>query len=139
MEENQSLFELEVDNPTASEMNEMARWSKLLGIIIFILAALVFAALLLSWNEIAASLQAGVADNNASMTATVLIILIGVAAVVVGTMVFFLVRAANRIRTGIRLRNQAMFNGGLADMKTYFIIYGIISVISLIGSLLSFI
>jgi hypothetical protein len=50
---------------------------------------------------------------------------------------WFIIRGAGRIRAAIRHKDQLLFNNGLADLKTFFIIYGVVSILSLLSNLVS--
>ncbi|MGZ8553314.1 MAG: hypothetical protein ACXWV8_07910, partial [Chitinophagaceae bacterium] len=68
-----------------------------------------------------------------AVVAAVLLLL----AVVLGIMSWFLIWGAGRIKSALRMKDQLLFNNGLSDLKTFFIIYGVISIIGLLASLIS--
>lgn len=137
MERNQSLFDLEVEHATEEELLETARWQRMLGILIVISAFLVLLILLAGWERIAALVDetfAPAGSQAAMIFAAVVLLLVATVAVI---MAVLLVRGAARIKTAIRTKEQEVFNSGLADLKTFFIIYGVISIIGLLGNLVA--
>lgn len=137
MEEKQDLFEFKVDNMMAQELNETSRWTRLFSILVFIICALVLLVLLVSGSNIAEAFSAEMGSGNGQAIFITVLAVVVLVMVVVGIMMFILLRAANRIREGIRQKNQDMFNRGLSDMKTYFAIFGVISILGLFFNLLS--
>lgn len=140
MEDNQSLLELKVDTEAASNLTEACRWGKLLAILALIafglisIIVLAFQGLLIEQFFAIDSIQG---DNN-SFIAAGLIAAFVIIGVIVGVLLSFLLKATNRIRTGIQNKDQLLFNQGLASLKNYFMLYGILSVIGLVFTLFSF-
>lgn len=137
MEENQDLFNSGVDQVTAQELNETSRWARLLSIIIFSLCGVVLLAMFVASGQIQDSMSTQLGSGNGSTAYTFVVIIVVVAIAIVSLMMFFLLRAANSIRSGLRLKDQALFNRGLSDMKVYFAIVGVFSILGLLGNLLS--
>jgi hypothetical protein len=139
MEENQSLFEFELDHPTAEEFIDTARWSKMFGIMILSLTGLAVLFMLLAWGKISELFGSlfGMAGSDGQMAMVMVGVVVLLFAAVAGVLGFLVVRAANRIRAAIRLKDQGLFNSGLSDLKISFIIYGIISILSLLANLFS--
>lgn len=137
MDERQDLFDFGVDNMTAQELNDMSRWSRLLSILIFSLCGIVLLVLLLAGGKITDGLSQEIGSDEGASMFIVILVAVVIAIVVVSIMMYFLMRAANRIRAGIRLKDQSLFNKGLGDMKTYFTIFGVLSILGLIGNLTS--
>lgn len=140
MDQNTSLFEFEVDQPIAIEMTEMAKWAKLFGIIILSLIGLSVLLLVTSWSKIeAAFLYLWVTDSSSSSMLVVVIAICAILAIIAITMVFFLIRGANRIKNALQQRDQSVFNAGLGDIKAFFIFYGVIAILGLLSNLSSLI
>jgi hypothetical protein len=138
MDENQSLFELEVDPITAEELLDTARWQKMFGTVMLIIVALVLMAFVFAWNKIAILIDESLTGGEESKAAmTILVGVVILIAAVLGTMGWFIIRGAGRIRAAIRHKDQLLFNNGLADLKTFFIIYGVVSILSLLSNLVS--
>ena|SRR5688572_5537060 len=136
MEEQQSLFEFNVDKNTGNEFIELSRWSKLFAIILISLVGIAILTIGLVWNQFATTFteESGASSSVLAVSLTIMglvILCIG------GIMMFFLLRGANRIRKGITTRDQFMFSSGLGDIKTYFAFLGVFSILSLLSSLIT--
>lgn len=138
MEEEKQLFELEVDHLNVDELMETSRWQRMLGMVIVLSMALLLVALLVGWKQISSLVgeSMGTEGSQAAM-AFIVVILLLVAAVAV-IMAGLLIRGATRMKTALRTKEQALFNDGLSDLKIFFIIYGVISILGLLGTLGSF-
>jgi hypothetical protein len=64
---------------------------------------------------------------------TVIIIVVGV----VCLLMYFLFRGSTLVRKGIETKSQETFNSGLAALKAYFTMYGILAIIGLISNIVS--
>ena len=134
MEEQQSIFEFNVDENSGKELVELSRWSKLFGILVLSMIGVAVFAVSFVWNKLADTFSEETGSNSAVLAVTLAItgfIIIAIA----GIMMFFLIRSANRIRQGITSRDQFVFNSGLNDMKTYFAFLGVFGILSLLSSL----
>jgi hypothetical protein len=138
MEENQSLLDLQVDRDAASNLLEVSRWGKLLGLLISIGFGLFLILMVVLWGRFSSALfTRDEADSaNAQMVRIVFIIVFLIIGVVLGIMMSFLIKGANRIRAGIQNRDQLLFNSGLNSIKNYFAMYGVIALIGLFFELL---
>ena len=139
MEENQSLLELEVDKDAANNLTEVSRWGKFLGFLVCIGLGLIFLLIIFLWNKMEPILIPREDPDALSVTATriMLIIVFLGAAAVIGILMSFLIKGANRIRLGIQNRDQLLFNSGLNSLKNYFMMYGILTLIGIFLSLLA--
>lgn len=137
MDENQPLFELEVDHITSEELLDTSRWQKMFGVILLTIIGLVLLAFLIGWNKIAVTVNEAIADESGRVAMLVVAGIILVGAAILGTMSWFLIRGAGRVKTALRTKEQLLFNNGLSDLKTFFIIYGVLSILGLLGNLIS--
>src|SRR5688572_12242474 len=138
MDENQSLFELEVDQIASEELLDTARWQKMSGILMLSIVGLVLLTFFLGWNRIAGLVDEAIAGEGSQAAMAVIIVVLLLAGLVIGIMSWLLIRGAGRIKTAIRNKDQLLFNNGLSDLKTFFIIYGVISILGLLGNIFSF-
>jgi hypothetical protein len=139
MEENQSLLELQVDQDATASLTEISRWGKLLGLLAVIGFGLLFVFVLIFSGRLAGYMVLK-EDTAATDVAYFRIgIFIGFAFVgaILIVLMSFLIRGANRIRLGIRNKDQLLFNSGLASLKNYFTMYGVLVLIALFFSLLA--
>ena len=137
MEDQQSLFEFNVDEASANEIVEMTRWSKLFAILLSCVLVIVLSFFIMASGKLSAELTQQMGDEKSIFLGFVYVVVILILAVA-GIMMFFLLRSANRIRNGLYQHDQLLFNSGLNDLKIYFIFMGVISILSLCSSLLAF-
>lgn len=141
MEENQSLLDLEVDNEASANLMEVSRWSKFLGTIVLVgigVIALVFAFL---WNKIGALISSAddMPDGAENVAKVMIVIVLLIVGTIVAVLMSFLLKGANRIRYGIANKDQVMFNSGLANLKNFFVMSGILGIIQIFFALIGLI
>ena len=136
MEDQQSLFEFNVDEASANEIVEMTRWTKLFAILLGCVLVVVLMIFIIASGKLTSELTEQMGDEKSIFIGFLYVMIILVLAVA-GIMLFFLLRASNRIRNGLYRHDQLLFNSGLNDLKIYFIFVGVISILSLCSSLLT--
>jgi succinate dehydrogenase/fumarate reductase cytochrome b subunit len=138
MQEDQSIPDLKVDEETTVNLTEVSRWAKFMGVLVLVAIGLVFLMCGFLWNRIPIFFSSARADTELSnqVKISLLIFLILVAGVL-GVLMYFLIKGANCIRAGLRNRDQYLFTIGLGYLRNYFIMYGVISIISLLFNLIS--
>lgn len=138
MEENQSLLELQVDKEAANNLIEFSRWAKLLGLLVIIGFGLLFILMIFLWGRFATLFPNETTDKPSDDLARIgVIVILLIVGVIVGIMMSFLIKGANRIRLGIQNRDQLLFNSGLNSIKNYFAMYGVFALLGLFFQLLS--
>ncbi len=140
MEDKKGLFDLSVDFPTTQELNELSRWTRLFGILLLVATGLFLLMFLIGWDKIGALFAAALQTPGESQQIAMVFLLVAFLVVggVIGALCFFLLRSAKRVRQAIRTNDQQLFNSGLADLKVFFITYGVISLLGFVLSLFSF-
>ena len=137
MEENQSILELQVDQTASNSLSDASRWAKFLSIAGFVCMGLLLIFFLAMQSQIASALSRlvpGFSDfSSLGMLIAIIIIFVGI----VCLLMYFLLRASTLIRRGIETRSQEVFNNGLASLKSFFTIYGVLSIIGLVLNLVS--
>ena len=137
MEETKPIFnDLQVDFMGSQQLTETSRWAKFFAIMCISMGGLLLLLVLLVWNKLSLTMEASTADPN-QVIVTILIFLIVLLAILI-TLMFFLIRGMNRIRRSLQTKEQSVFNDGLADVKTYFTIYGVVVAVALIIKLIRF-
>lgn len=138
MEENQSLLDLQVDREAAQQLTEVSRWGKFLGLLISIGCGLVFLLIVFLWARFASLLfpKDELDPQNVQMARILIIVVLLIMGLIIGIMMSFLIKGANRIRLGIHNRDQLLFNSGLNSIRNYFAMYGVLALISLFFELL---
>lgn len=139
MEENQSLLELQVDKDAANNLNEASRWAKFLGLLVCFGFGLTFLLMIFLWSKMEPILLPKEETNadTVALTRIVMIVVFVFFGVVIGILMSFLIKGANRIRLGINNRDQLLFNSGLNSFKNFFMMYGIITIIAIFFTLMA--
>jgi len=137
MEENQSFLDLQVDQASSKNLLEAARWARFLSIIGFVCMGLLLIFFIAFQNQIANAFAQFIPGVSNSAGFGILLAALVITAALVVLLMFFLIRAATLIRRGIETKNQEVFNNGLASLKAYFTMYGILSILGLITTLLN--
>jgi len=138
MEQEQSLFTLEIDDISSQHLAETARWGRFLAITGIAGAGLVLLFLLIFGSVIMSTLSAFLPVAAGEMfTAGILTVFIVLFLGIAGTLLFFLLSGTNGIKRGIQEKNQAALDKGLAHLKVYFIIYTILAGLGLLTNLIN--
>jgi len=138
MEESQSFLELQLDKEASENLSEAARWGKLLGGMVLGAVGLLLLLIILMGRQLT-SLFLTSSEMEGSEGDVLIIGLIGggvFVGAIVGILMSFLIKGANRIRQGILRKDQILFNNGLANLKNYFAMYGILGILGLLLSML---
>ncbi len=138
MEENQSFLELQVNQETTTNITEVSRWSKFFAVMVLVGFGLVVLMFMFLWGQLASQFLTvdEMQSGDANMALGVIIVVLLITAAIVVILMSFLLKAANRLRNGIRNRDQVLFNSGLANLKNYFAMYGVLGILGLLFSLL---
>lgn len=141
MENEESLFqefEYSFDKPTKQAMQQASKWAKILAIIllvivsIFILLVLVSSTLsFFTANTALYSLTAIYRDNFA-----VALIFGGIGGTLVILWIVQLLKFGNSVANGIATENNQLVEKGFANLKIYFVVAGIFTILSTFGGLL---
>jgi len=136
MEDNQSILELQVDQTASKNLSDVSRWARFLSITGFVFIGCVLIFFTVMRSQIANALSQVMprfADANSFGVLVGIIIIAGV----VLLLMYFLFRGSILVKNGIETKNQETFNNGLASLKAYFMIYGILAIIALISNFVS--
>ena len=137
MEENQSFLELQVDQTAAKNLSDVARWARFLSITGFVCMSLMVIFFVSMQSRLAAAMSQIVPGFSDLNGIGVLLAIIIIAAAVGCLLLYFLFRGSSLIKRGIETKNQEVFNSGLASLKAYFTMYGILAIIVFITNLVS--
>jgi len=137
MEENQSFLELQVDQTASKNLSEVARWARFLSITGFVCMSLMVIFFVSMQSRLAAAMSQIVPGFSDLNGIGVLLAIIIIAAAVGCLLLYFLFRGSTLIKRGIETKNQEVFNTGLASLKAYFTMYGILAIIVFITNLVS--
>jgi len=139
MEENQSVFELEVDQIASKNLIDTAKWARFIAIFSFIAMGCFLLIIIAFQSRIADRISNYIPGMNESGGFGVLIGVIIFIFALVSVILVFLLRGANLIKKGIETKDQIMLNDGLRSLKTYFAIYGILAIIGVVFNLIGLI
>ena len=137
MEENQSFLELQVDQTASKNLSEVARWARFLSITGFVCMSLMVIFFVSMQSRLAAAMSQIVPGFSDLNGIGVLLAIIIIAAAVGCLLLYFLFRGSSLIKRGIETKNQEVFNSGLASLKAYFTMYGILAIVVFITNLVS--
>lgn len=138
MQEDQSILDLKVDEEASANLTEVSRWAKFMGVLVTVAIGLAFLMCALLWNRMPALFSSATTDTELSNQVRVfLLIILIVVAGVVGVLMYFLIKGANCIRAGLRTRDQYLFTIGLGYLRNYFIMSGVIGIITLLFKLIT--
>ena len=138
MEENQSFLELQVDKGASEGLSEAARWGRLLAVMVLVALGLLLLLIIFmgkQFGELVLTTEE-MQGNGGDLVMVGLIVALVFVGVIAGILMSFLIKGANRIRNGIRDKDQLLFNSGLANLKNYFAMYGILGILGLLMALL---
>ena len=138
MEENQSFLELQVDKGASENLSEAARWGRLLAIMVLVAIGLLLLTIILMGRQFGELFLTAdeMQGNGGDIFMIGLIAGLVFVGAIVGVLMSFLIKGANRIRNGILHKDQLLFNSGLANLKNYFAMYGILGIIGLLMTML---
>ena len=134
MDENQSILELQVDQTASKNLSDATRWAKFLSITGFVCMGLMLIVFIAMQSQIISTLSQ-VIPGFTEITGGMFIAVIVAAALIVCTLLYFLFRGSILIKKGIETKSQETFNAGLASLRAYFIMYGILAIMGLISNL----
>jgi hypothetical protein len=137
MENNQeeSILEMHLDYDAGHILHETVRWSRFLsivGIVGLSILVLVFALAGTAMVAVFSRFAPGIAGIGGLLMVVVLILL-----AVLGFEVYMLYRFSTLTRRGIDRQDQTLFAEGMKCLKLYFLVSGVLAVLSLLGNLAS--
>jgi nitric oxide reductase large subunit len=137
MEENQSILELQVDQTASKNLSDATRWAKFLSITGFVCMGLMVIFFIAMQSQITSALSQVIPGFSDIDSFGFLVAVIIIVAGIVCLLMYFLFRGSMLIKKGIETKSQEIFNNGLAALKAYFIMSGIIAIIGLVSNLVS--
>ena len=132
MEENQVFRDLEIDSDASANLMEASRWGKFLGILVLAGVGLLFLLMIFLWSRIGTLLTPADIDSDISPASAGNIVICAVVVI----LFVFLIKGATRIRNGLLNKDQYLFNSGLANLRNFFVMYGIIGIIQVFFALI---
>jgi hypothetical protein len=138
MEQNQdqSLFDMNMDGNTQSHLLSISKWTKFISVTGFIIGGLILLAVAAYGAEIVKRFSALFSFGDADFT--LLIVLVVLICLLMGFWLYFLFRASTLLKRGLQSRDTAQLADGFKAMRSYFIFSFIISALSILSTLKSF-
>ena len=131
MEQSNNLFELHVDHNGSSFLREIAKWSKFLSIVGFIMIGLMILVILFAGSTMATMFSATQYGEAGSLIG---MIYIGVVAAVMLIYFFpclYLFKFATKMQIALRNNDQDTLNASFENLKSCFKFMGIFTIICL--------
>ena len=135
MEQNEQLFTFPVETSAQRSLASASTWARFLAILGFVFIGLILILFAIAGAGAITALERVMPFDMAAM-AGLLIVVVLIVCAVIGVLCYLLIRGANLTKKGIITNDQAVFNAGLASYRTYFMLYGILSVISFLINLI---
>lgn len=131
-------MDLEIDNPVRQHLNEAAKWSKFISIVMFIASALILVFGVLGGTVMSAIFQkAGSSfDILGKFGGEILIVIVVFVALVVAVVYYFLYDFSLKIKTALISENTGSLNAGLKSLKLFFMITTIFAILSLLNEVI---
>ncbi len=125
METNQNLIqsELRVDDTTELHLNEAAKWAKFLGIVGYIMSALIAVVAFVVPSMFSRMPMGGDVFGGMGIMITIIYLLLAVLGFALS---YFMHKFGTGTRAGIMSQDQVSLNEGLLNLKRFFRLYGII-------------
>lgn len=133
-----SLFGMQVDANANSQLSVVSKWSKFIAVTGIITVAL-FLLLLLSVGSRIVDYVSELFFYGGTEMFTIMIIIIALGFLLIGTWLYFLLRASNLISKALTSGSTEVLTNAFKALKNFFTVSIIISSLSLIGNLLSII
>lgn len=132
MEQQNDLFELQVDPAISRYLSETARWTKFLSIVGFVSCGIIaILALFMGafWNSLMG--MSGASGAAATMGRTVIMVLYGLLAVLYFFPCLYLFRFSSRMQVALQNNDQAALTSSFQSLKSCFKFIGILTIIVL--------
>lgn len=134
MEQQQNLFDLQIDAFTTNYLSESAKWAKFLAVIGFIVCGIMVLVALFAGSIMAAMFSStGMDMPGAGAAAGVAGIGFTITMLVIVLLYFFpclyLFRFASKMQTAIRTNDQQQLVAAFANLKSWFKFLGILTII----------
>lgn len=138
MEQDESLFGLQVDAETQKNISIAGRWAKFLAIMGFVFLGFMFVVIaIVAAGGMASDSFEELFDIPTSAFFAIILVAVLIVCLIVGVLCYLLFKGANLTRRGIQQNDQALFNEGLSAYKSYFIFYTIITILGVVINFIS--
>jgi hypothetical protein len=128
-QQNQNLFELQLDQPSTAYLGEAAKWAKFLAIMGFIFCAFMAVAALFAGSMMSAMMASAGSGFGSMYGSGVITVIYLLGAALYFFPCLFLFRFATQMQDAIRNHEQAKLQGSLKNLKSCFRFLGILTIV----------
>lgn len=136
---NEPLFGIQVDYDSGNLFNEAVKWSKFLAVFYFVCIGLSVLGLAFASTFLIQGFSTYMPGLGLESLGGLIIGVIVLVLLIFTYTTILLYRFSTLVKQGIEQQNQATFNSGLRNLKTYFLIYGVFTLIALVFNVVGFI
>jgi hypothetical protein len=130
-QQNQNLFELQLDQPSTGYLGEAAKWAKFLAILGFIFCAFMVIAALFAGSMMSSMMSSAGGGFGSMFGGGFITVLYLLGAALYFFPCLFLFRFASQIQDAIRNNEQAKLQGSFRSLKSFFRFVGILTIIGI--------
>jgi amino acid transporter len=130
-QQNQNLFELQLDQPSTAYLGEAAKWAKFLAIMGFIFCGLMIIIALFAGSIMGAAMSAAGGGMSSMFGSGLLTAVYIIFAAVYFFPCLFLFRFASQMQEAVRNHEQNKLQGSFKNLKSCFRFLGILTIIVL--------
>jgi hypothetical protein len=128
-QENQNVFELQLDQPSTAYLGEAAKWAKFLAIMGFIFCAFMVVAALFAGSMMSAMMSSAGSGFGSMYGSGVITVIYLFGAALYFFPCLFLFRFATQMQDAIRNHEQSKLQGSLKNLKSCFRFLGILTIV----------
>ncbi|MET0243960.1 MAG: DUF5362 family protein [Flavitalea sp.] len=130
MEQQDSLFELQVDHQSTAFLRETAKWAKFLAIVGFIFIGLIVIVVVFAGSMLGAAMSTAYGTAGSAVGSFQVILLVAMVLIYFFP-TLFLYRFASRMQVALRNNDQVTLNSSFESLKSCFKFMGILMIIIL--------
>jgi hypothetical protein len=131
--ENPSLFDLQLDPVAQQHIAAVSQWAKIIAIIVLAIMGLGVFGVVSVGEKLSQEFVA--ADINFSEGMGPILVVILILVVVIGVWLYFLLRGAQLLKTGLATGNNEVLGAGFRMLRIFFTISTVLSILSIISLL----
>jgi hypothetical protein len=129
-------MDLEMNGEVRLQLNEAAKWTKFISIIMFIACGLILIFGIAGGAAVTRILKklGGTYDVLGDFNGAILILIVVLVVAVLALVYYFLFNFSKKIKTALLSENTADFNAGLKSLKIFFIISTVFAILGLLSN-----
>ena len=135
--QDQSLFDMNMDSNTQSHLLSISKWTKFISVTGFVVGGIALLSLAAFGAEIIKQFSALFSFGDADLAGALIAVVLAVF-LLMGFWVYFLFRASSLLKRGLQNRDTAQLADGFKAMRIYFVFSFVISVLSMLSTIQSF-